>query len=119
MLVVPGMDVLVWPETDALVAPGMTAPPAIPSFVAGASLLAACLLAACLLATPLFAAGESALSLLLAVAAVPLVLAVPPPLVLAAPATPVPRPAAAAAGGTSPLFTKPTAPSPESGAGYS
>jgi hypothetical protein len=123
------MDVLVWPETDALVAPGMTAPPAVPSFLAGTSLLAACLLAACLLAacllaaclfaTPLFAAGESALSLLVAVAPAPLVLAVPPPLVLAAPATPVPEPAVAAAGGTSPLFTKPTAPSPESGAGYS
>jgi hypothetical protein len=88
------MDVLVWPETDALVAPGTTAPPAIPPLVAGAPLL-------------------------VAVAAVPLVLAVPPPLEFAAPAMPAPEPAVAAAAGTSPLFTKPTAPSPDSGAGYS
>jgi hypothetical protein len=89
----------------------MTAPPAVPSFVAGASLLAACPLA-----TPLFAAGESALPLLAADAAVPLVLAVPPLLalavppllalavppllVLAVPAMPVPEPAVAAAVGT-------------------
>jgi hypothetical protein len=108
------MDVLAGPETDVLVAPGMTAPPAVPLLVAAASLLAACPLA-----TPLLAEGESALSLLVAVAAVPLVLAVPPPPVLAAPALPVPEPSAAAAAGTSPLFTKPTAPSLESGAGYS